>query len=207
MLPSIEECGKLERMAPAAHLAKIFGMVRTPPRTIAVVGSSGNLRYRGHGRLIDEHDVVIRVNGATTAGYEHDVGKASSLALSSQFRVCWETGCNDAWRRGQFTGGNVLAVVSHNLRGGTGKLPYGVSVDHATLDSGWMETQRRTLEEASSEEWLQGWPSTGWFALSFGIALAGHYNANVSAFGFGACPSCRKYDDVSHRVSNPGSSA
>ena len=33
-------------------------------RSIAVVGSSGNMLYRGFGEAIDAHDIVIRVNGA-----------------------------------------------------------------------------------------------------------------------------------------------
>ena len=44
-------------------------------RSIAVVGSSGNMLYRGRGKEIDGHDVVIRVNGAETFGYENDVGR------------------------------------------------------------------------------------------------------------------------------------
>ena len=42
--------------------------------SIAIVGSSGNLRYRSYGADIDRHDVIIRVNGAVTKGYEHDAG-------------------------------------------------------------------------------------------------------------------------------------
>ena len=43
-------------------------------RTIAVVGSSGSVSFRGRGREIDRHDIVIRVNGAILRGYENDVG-------------------------------------------------------------------------------------------------------------------------------------
>ena len=50
----------------------------TAAQSIAVVGSSGSLLFRGFGSEIDEHDVVVRVNGAVTEGYEHDCGRASS---------------------------------------------------------------------------------------------------------------------------------
>lgn len=43
-------------------------------RTCAVVGNSGNLKGSHYGRLIDFHDIVIRMNHAPTKGYEEDVG-------------------------------------------------------------------------------------------------------------------------------------
>ncbi|XP_063755382.1 CMP-N-acetylneuraminate-beta-galactosamide-alpha-2,3-sialyltransferase 1-like [Eleginops maclovinus] len=43
-------------------------------RTCAVVGNSGNLDKSHYGPLIDLQDVVIRMNGAVTKGYEADVG-------------------------------------------------------------------------------------------------------------------------------------
>ncbi|XP_018556834.1 CMP-N-acetylneuraminate-beta-galactosamide-alpha-2,3-sialyltransferase 1 [Lates calcarifer] len=43
-------------------------------RTCAVVGNSGNLKGSNYGRLIDYHDIVIRMNRGRTKGYEADVG-------------------------------------------------------------------------------------------------------------------------------------
>ncbi|XP_074554897.1 CMP-N-acetylneuraminate-beta-galactosamide-alpha-2,3-sialyltransferase 1-like [Halichoeres trimaculatus] len=43
-------------------------------RTCAVVGNSGHLLGSRYGRLIDFHDVVIRMNRGITKGYEMDVG-------------------------------------------------------------------------------------------------------------------------------------
>ncbi|XP_041664181.1 CMP-N-acetylneuraminate-beta-galactosamide-alpha-2,3-sialyltransferase 1-like isoform X2 [Cheilinus undulatus] len=43
-------------------------------RTCAVVGNSGNLKGSRYGRLIDFHDVIIRMNSAKVAGFEADVG-------------------------------------------------------------------------------------------------------------------------------------
>jgi len=51
--------------------------------TCAVVGSSGLLRGAALGRLIDSHDVVVRVNGAPArgSGYEADVGARTTIRL------------------------------------------------------------------------------------------------------------------------------
>lgn len=43
-------------------------------RTCAVVGNSGRLRGSHHGREIDSHHWVLRMNRAQTAGFEEDVG-------------------------------------------------------------------------------------------------------------------------------------
>ena len=82
----------LKGMVSADELSTILGHVGPqPPKLIAVVGSSGNLLFRGRGPEIDAHDVVIRVNGATTAGYEHDVGAARKQRT---FVLCWRQGCD-----------------------------------------------------------------------------------------------------------------
>ena len=103
--PSIAEA------ASSDELARLYERIGTPA-SIAVVGSSGNVLFRGHGADIDEHDVIIRVNGAITAGYEHDVGFARSGARGqSQLIVCWRMGCADALEEHQFDGG-AMAIVS-----------------------------------------------------------------------------------------------
>nr|XP_057902644.1 CMP-N-acetylneuraminate-beta-galactosamide-alpha-2,3-sialyltransferase 1-like isoform X2 [Doryrhamphus excisus]XP_057902646.1 CMP-N-acetylneuraminate-beta-galactosamide-alpha-2,3-sialyltransferase 1-like isoform X2 [Doryrhamphus excisus] len=43
-------------------------------RKCAVVGNSGNLKGSGYGKLINDHDIVIRMNHGRTKGYEEDVG-------------------------------------------------------------------------------------------------------------------------------------
>ncbi|XP_051925911.1 CMP-N-acetylneuraminate-beta-galactosamide-alpha-2,3-sialyltransferase 1-like isoform X2 [Hippocampus zosterae] len=43
-------------------------------RTCAVVGNSGNLKGSHYGPLIDQHNIVIRMNHGHTKGYESDVG-------------------------------------------------------------------------------------------------------------------------------------
>ena len=37
------------------------------------------------------------------------------------------------------------------------------------------------------------WPSTGFLAMTFGIALAQHFGARATVYGFGACVPCNRY--------------
>lgn len=62
-------------------------------KRIAVVGSSGNLLRQRRGAEIDEHTVVIRVNGAVTRSYERDVGHRTTI------RVAWDRGIVDMHER------------------------------------------------------------------------------------------------------------
>ncbi|XP_029022692.1 CMP-N-acetylneuraminate-beta-galactosamide-alpha-2,3-sialyltransferase 1-like [Betta splendens] len=62
-------------------LFKVFppvpDVVKSSPdrcRTCAVVGNSANLDGSHYGPLIDLHEIVIRMNGGRTKGYESDVG-------------------------------------------------------------------------------------------------------------------------------------
>ncbi|MEQ2297629.1 hypothetical protein AMECASPLE_036536 [Ameca splendens] len=53
-------------------------MVPTRCRTCAVVGNSGNLQGSGHGKLINSHSFIIRMNKAVTRGFEKDVGNRTT---------------------------------------------------------------------------------------------------------------------------------
>ena len=124
------------------------------PRSVAIVGSSGNLLHRGFGAEIDRHDVVVRINGATTAGYEHDVGKARN-----QFVVCFSVGCADAFKRRQFAGGALAIVTSPYL--GKPNLPSevaGKGVRAAYIKQSWMQAMHAVLKEHGDGG---QWPSTG----------------------------------------------
>ncbi|XP_077983109.1 CMP-N-acetylneuraminate-beta-galactosamide-alpha-2,3-sialyltransferase 2-like [Glandiceps talaboti] len=44
----------------------------------AVVGNSGNLRQSEYGKLIDEHDYIMRINVGRTEGFEKDVGSRTT---------------------------------------------------------------------------------------------------------------------------------
>ncbi|XP_061732553.1 CMP-N-acetylneuraminate-beta-galactosamide-alpha-2,3-sialyltransferase 1-like isoform X2 [Nerophis ophidion] len=47
-------------------------------RKCAVVGNSVNLKGSRYGELIDDHNIVIRMNGGRTKGYETDVGSKTT---------------------------------------------------------------------------------------------------------------------------------
>ncbi|XP_035990634.1 ST3 beta-galactoside alpha-2,3-sialyltransferase 8 [Fundulus heteroclitus] len=69
-------------------MAKMFEVISPPTvdtrpvptrcRKCAVVGNSGNLQGSGHGRLIDSHSFIIRMNKAVTRGFERDVGNRTT---------------------------------------------------------------------------------------------------------------------------------
>ena len=48
-------------------------------RSCAVVGNSGILLNSSYGRLIDQHDLVIRANLQAVKGYERDVGTKMNI--------------------------------------------------------------------------------------------------------------------------------
>ena len=50
-------------------------------RTCALVGSSPDLLQENLGPLIDNHDMVVRFNGAVTKGFENHVGSKTDLRL------------------------------------------------------------------------------------------------------------------------------
>ncbi|KAF5899887.1 CMP-N-acetylneuraminate-beta-galactosamide-alpha-2,3-sialyltransferase 1-like, partial [Clarias magur] len=47
-------------------------------RSCSVVGNSGNLKSSNYGVLIDSSDFVIRINEASTLGFERDVGNKTT---------------------------------------------------------------------------------------------------------------------------------
>ncbi|XP_042362250.1 CMP-N-acetylneuraminate-beta-galactosamide-alpha-2,3-sialyltransferase 1-like [Plectropomus leopardus] len=50
-------------------------------RSCAVVGNSGNLRGSHYGKLIDFHNIVIRINRGRTKGYEAHVGTKTTYRV------------------------------------------------------------------------------------------------------------------------------
>ena len=169
--------------------------------TIAVVGSSGNLLSSRQG--IDAHSLVIRVNGAVTAGYEDDVGSATHL------RLAWTIGVQDICRARLWPDQLLIYWVPHNMTNrvtgndGTGwrwrreatmagcpkmrelqRLQQVVQLQSAWAGSLWVNHLQRHAT----------WPSTGFVAVAIAVALARWVGArSPTLFGFGGCRSCAKY--------------
>ena len=109
-LPEFE--GMLSSAADEAKLLARFQLEDgSPVRSIAVVGSSGNLLYHGLGASIDSHDIVIRVNDAITEGYERDVGHQRP----NQIRLVWNGGLKSARDRGATPIVTVVTSVAPTL--------------------------------------------------------------------------------------------
>jgi len=171
--------------------------------SIAVVGSSGNLRYRGHGAEIDSHDIVVRINAATTHGFEEDVGNRTTM------RVSWSKGAKTVLHnrmattaeiqvgRGFEDWRNVLPVsmqAAFEASGDTRRLPGSPLL--LMLDQAWLECLHLAILRSRANE-----PSTGFDALALALALNAELARAhrtrprpVSVYGFGACPPCAKYD-------------
>lgn len=90
---SIEALSRLLRVARLENTSRI-----------CVVGSSGNLKYRGHGGAIDTHSLIIRINDAPVVGYETDVGSRTDV------RVGWAKGFHTAMRLGLVHAGEILVA-------------------------------------------------------------------------------------------------
>ena len=157
--------------------------------SVAVVGSSGNLLFHGHGNEIDRHDVVIRVNGAVIQGYQKDVGSRTDVL------VAWSRGVDEA-RRSKQLYKNLTVVYT--------------CTDYFPDDCHWTDAEeyegvRHAL--VLSNEWVHwvhqntmgkagNWPSTGFATMILAMTLAKASGAQPpTVYGFGACLNCTKYCD------------
>jgi len=147
--------------------------------TLAVVASSGNLLATGHGEAIDSHSIIIRANGAPTAGYTADVGSRTSI------RVLHDLGLADARSHGVTLDGELLLWTGDKQH----PPPRGLSA--LTVDRAWVGLLHRTQLSLAGVG-----PSTGFVAMAVAVALAQRLGLRaVSLYGFGGCARCPKYYD------------
>jgi hypothetical protein len=184
------------------QLREIFRRAGTE-RTIAVVGSSGNLLYRGNGPAIDSHSLVMRFNEAITKGYEVDVGHdVDSGRYDGVIRTTWEQGYQEAMAKGVIRGDELIIqnikTTSADPAFSTGGRPT------LKLSAGWVKrVHRNQLYHAGTQ------PSTGFIGLAVATAVANEVGGTVSVYGFGPCHYCGKYFDCvryynnSHLPSHP----
>jgi hypothetical protein len=162
----------------------------TGPIRIAVVGSSGNLLYRGRGEHIDSYDLVLRMNGAPSGrGYGDDVGHTSEICVGNAVGL-WDA------RAAHMLGGSGAPFAAIAYNGIVGS--YGTGIDQAraahvlysTITKDFVN-YLRTYTLGTVE-----FPSTGFVAISMAVALARHLGGQPPlVVGFGACLECNKYYD------------
>ena len=141
---------------------------------------------------IDQHDVIMRINGAVTRSYENDCGHDPH-----QIVLGWDTGLQDAMRERLLCCG-AMAVVTNN-GGRAGHRSWGGNNPSVVISNDFMQAAHGSLG------WAGRWPSTGFLALAVGLAVAQHIGARYSVYGFGACSPCNKYFDCERAPSDPHS--
>lgn len=161
---------------------------------IAVVASSGNLLYRGHGPAIDHHDVVIRMNDADLQGYENDVGRRVDIRVATVY------GARNAERK-HIIGKDELTLVTFPFAVQNSE-PWSQSDqlqglhEIGLIDNAWARSLRSVQLEGHGK-----FASTGFVALAMAVAIARRsgVSAAVNVYGFGQCLVCKKYCDCDGR--------
>ncbi|XP_054446494.1 CMP-N-acetylneuraminate-beta-galactosamide-alpha-2,3-sialyltransferase 1 [Pteronotus mesoamericanus] len=152
-------------------------------RRCAVVGNSGNLRESSYGSQIDNHDFVLRMNKAPTAGFEVDVGSKTThhLLYPESFRELAE---NVSMVLVPFKTLDLEWVVSATTTGT-------ISHTYVPVPAKIKVKKDRILIYHPAfikyvfDSWLQGhgrYPSTGILSVIFSL----HICDEVDLYGFGA---------------------
>jgi hypothetical protein len=181
-----------EKMMSSADAARLLNFAarakantgNTGQINIAVIGSSGNLLYRGKQNEIDKNDIVIRINGAPVNGYSRDVGRHSQICVGN------DVGLHDA-RKNHMLGssGAHFAAIAYTSPSAVAQA-MAAHVEFSQITSEFIQfIHTYTLGTVE-------YPSTGFVAISMAVALAHHLGGHpVWVGGFGACLQCNKYYD------------
>ena len=190
---------------------------------IAIVGSSGSLKYGGHGAEIDSHDIVVRINGAPAgAKYKRWVGEKTHVAYAAPAGIKHVSGryleplqavvfqsmgiCTTKesrqkqadWARDEVAPGTVTVLAERARRAGSALQRFYGGDSHAqtsvwTVDPDWGCALWRD-ELGRAASYF---PSTGINAVGFFANLAKSLGAPPpSVYGFGGnTHGCEKYYD------------
>ena len=183
--------GLTTRMGGEGGIRLLVEALVTQKSRVAVVGSSGTLLYRGNGPRIEEHDVIIRVNGPILSGYEKDVGHRTHVRLVYG-GASWG-GFGDAVKRDVVSRDEVVVFTQNHIG-------WASTIDKAAA------TRRLPKLLAVSNHWMATLsaetlgcgdacvPSTGFQALAIAVAVTRLVGAPApTVFGFGACVPCVKF--------------
>ncbi|XP_077384712.1 ST3 beta-galactoside alpha-2,3-sialyltransferase 8 isoform X2 [Festucalex cinctus] len=152
-------------------------------RACAVVGNSGNLRQSGHGKLIDSHDIVIRMNKAVTRGFEQDVGnRTTHHFLYPESAVDVSPGVSLILLPFKLRDMEWLASA---LSTGHVKMTYMRVKERVEADKDKVLVVSPAFFKYVHSRWTEGhgrYPSTGMLAIVFAL----HTCDQVSVLGYGA---------------------
>lgn len=162
---------------------------------IAVVGSSGNLLTHRNGGLIDDCDMVIRMNAAPTRNFEPHVGSKTTIRIvahnavnSNLAGMCRGLRYLVIWGAEQHYV-SILPRVRELKRKFPSLTIYRLSQEAMKLNDEEFEVQTGVNRLASG-----AWLSTGWFALYLALNLldieestpaTAHIDKIVMGIGFG----------------------
>ena len=144
-------------------------------KSVAVVGSSGNLLNKEAGEEIDSHDIVIRFNQARVEGYEKYVGSRTDIRILNTHTFLGKTG-NDRFPKNdpQFTTklDGELLIVNRPVPYESIKQRSPNCEVQFISDQFWNHC-RAVLENRKD-------PSIGFL----GVFLASHTSTEVDVYGF-----------------------
>ncbi|XP_023693606.1 ST3 beta-galactoside alpha-2,3-sialyltransferase 8 [Paramormyrops kingsleyae] len=180
---------------PEEVIQKMFKVISAPPlyqrrnlpsracRRCAVVGNSGNLARTHFGKMIDSHNIVIRMNRATTLGFEVDVGsKTTHHFMYPESAVDLSPGVHLILLPFKL---RDLQWVASALSTGKIKTTYMRVKNLVKADKDKVIVVHPAFFKYVHETWAEGqgrYPSTGMLAIIFAL----HICDEVSVFGYGA---------------------
>ncbi|KAJ8412155.1 hypothetical protein AAFF_G00144220 [Aldrovandia affinis] len=174
-------------------IQRMFQVISNPPldstpqetrcRRCAVVGNSGNLLRSNYGPLINSHTNVIRMNKATTAGFEKDVGnKTTHHFIYPESAVDLPSGVHLVLLPFKL---RDLQWVTSALSTGEIKMTYMRVKDRVQADKDKVIVVNPAFFKYANDKWTERhgrYPSTGMLAIIFAL----HICDEVSVFGYGA---------------------
>ncbi|XP_030634167.1 ST3 beta-galactoside alpha-2,3-sialyltransferase 8 [Chanos chanos] len=174
-------------------IQKMFKVISPPPtdvtshqsqcRSCAVVGNSGNLLGSQHGKLIDSHSVVIRMNKAITVGFEADVGnRTTHHFMYPESAVDLAPGVHLVLVPFKL---RDLQWVASALSTGEITMTYMRVKQRITADKDKVLVVNPAFFKYAHDRWTERhgrYPSTGMLAIIFAL----HICDEVSVFGYGA---------------------
>lgn len=174
-------------------MAKLFQVISPPTvdtrpvptrcRQCAVVGNSGNLRGSGHGKLINSHNFILRMNKAVTQGFEKDVGnRTTHHFLYPESAVDVAHGVSLVLLPFKL---RDLEWLTSALSTGHIKMTYMRVKDRVEADKDKVLVVNPVFFKYVHDHWTKHhgrYPSTGMLAIIFAL----HTCDQVSVFGYGA---------------------